>query len=338
MIGYIYEITNDINSKVYVGQTIKNIEERFREHKSDAKYSKRSKLLHNAMNKYGCSHFNISVLEVCDLDMLNEREIYWIDKLDTFNNGYNLTLGGDGKRVLCLDEVAIVSKYKELKCVKDVAAYFFISSSKVREILKKYDIDLLDVKSVLRHKRGVNVYCIDISGNRYDFESYKSAAEWCISVGFTSSIYTVVASGIRNSVFKGSFLYGCRWYSDDYSDDYLLDVRHKVHVQSLVSAKKQYELHDKDLCPICGQSKLKDSKLCIACYKSGRLFDGKLYNGYEKPSRDALKDLIRSCTFVDIAKRYGVCDNTVRKWCKKYMLPFRVSDIEVIADDDWLSL
>ena len=49
-----------------------------------------------AINKYGADKFKFRVIEECDDDKVNERETYWIEKLDSCNNGYNITLGGDG--------------------------------------------------------------------------------------------------------------------------------------------------------------------------------------------------------------------------------------------------
>lgn len=96
----IYVITNDKNGKQYVGKTLKTVKERFSEHIKDSKrkrYEKRP--LYQAFNKYGIEHFSIDILEnVFNLYELSSREIYWINKLNTYgSHGYNATLGGDGK-------------------------------------------------------------------------------------------------------------------------------------------------------------------------------------------------------------------------------------------------
>lgn len=54
-----------------------------------------------------------------------------------------------------------------------------------------------------------------------------------------------------------------------------------------------------------------------------------------KPSRDILKNQIRNLSFVQIGKIYSVSDNAIRKWCKSYKLPSRVSDIKLISDKEW---
>ena len=48
--------------------------------------------------KYGLEHFSFEILEKCPKDSLNSREMFYIEKFDTFHNGYNMTIGGDGYR------------------------------------------------------------------------------------------------------------------------------------------------------------------------------------------------------------------------------------------------
>lgn len=52
-------------------------------------------------------------------------------------------------------------------------------------------------------------------------------------------------------------------------------------------------------------------------------------------SREELKKLIRTTSFTQIGKQFGVSDNAIRKWCDKYNLPRKVSDIKKISDKDW---
>ena len=55
-------------------------------------------------------------------------------------------------------------------------------------------------------------------------------------------------------------------------------------------------------------------------------------------TRDTLKEKIRNETFVDIAKEYGVTDNGIRKWCKKFDLPTKSSEIKRYTDDEWKNI
>lgn len=98
MKGKIYIIKNTINNKVYIGQTIQSIERRFNKHKSDYNLKKYDTKLTRAFNKYGIENFYIELLEEnIEESLLDEKEIFWIKKYDSYNNGYNSTLGGQHK-------------------------------------------------------------------------------------------------------------------------------------------------------------------------------------------------------------------------------------------------
>lgn len=96
--GYIYKITNKVNGKVYIGQTVKPIEKRWQEHQRGKDYYGRSEYnthLKKAFRKYGLNNFIVEQVEKCPDSKLSERECYWIKYYDSFNNGYNSTLGGE---------------------------------------------------------------------------------------------------------------------------------------------------------------------------------------------------------------------------------------------------
>ena len=100
--GVIYLITNTLNGKMYVGQTRKKLSYRISQHKSRSSKAKAG--IDAAIRKYGWENFTVEVIETCPVEMLNEREIFWIAKLNSkVPNGYNLTDGGDGL-VSCTQE------------------------------------------------------------------------------------------------------------------------------------------------------------------------------------------------------------------------------------------
>ena len=55
----------------------------------------------------------------------------------------------------------------------------------------------------------------------------------------------------------------------------------------------------------------------------------------ERPTKEVLKTLIRTKSFVDIGKDYGVSDNAVRKWCDTYGLPRKKTEIKSYSDEEW---
>lgn len=88
---YIYKITNNLNGKSYIGLKSKTVEE-------SEDYYGSGKLINQAIEKYGKENFSKEILErnINSYEILNDREIYWIEHFNTFNEGYNLTKGGQG--------------------------------------------------------------------------------------------------------------------------------------------------------------------------------------------------------------------------------------------------
>lgn len=93
----IYIITNKVNGKVYVGQA-QFVTRRLYEHKYHLERgTDKSTVLQRSVEKYGLDNFSMSVLEICPIEKLNEREIYWIEQYKSNNKeyGYNLSSGGE---------------------------------------------------------------------------------------------------------------------------------------------------------------------------------------------------------------------------------------------------
>lgn len=93
MNGIIYKITNNINGKIYIGQTIRELEVRIKEHKRH-----KDTIMGKVFDKYGIDNFTIEIIDIADnIEELNDKEIYWISYYDSTNKdkGYNLCNGGD---------------------------------------------------------------------------------------------------------------------------------------------------------------------------------------------------------------------------------------------------
>lgn len=89
----IYKAENIIDGKMYIGQTIKTLEERKRRHLSEAQSGKGFKF-QEAIRYWGADKFRWTILEEVDtIQQLNEREKYWIEYYKSYKNGYNLTKG-----------------------------------------------------------------------------------------------------------------------------------------------------------------------------------------------------------------------------------------------------
>ena len=93
----IYKITNTINNKIYIGCS-KHIELRWQQHIYETNNEKQYQYnytIHRAMRKYGIENFTFECIEEVEENQMMEREKYWIDYYDSYNNGYNETNGGD---------------------------------------------------------------------------------------------------------------------------------------------------------------------------------------------------------------------------------------------------
>lgn len=89
---WIYKITNIQNNKVYIGQTIRPIEQRFHRHINDAMNNILDTHFARAIRKYGKDSFIIEEIDTAQTqDELNQKEQYWIRYYDAVNKGYNET-------------------------------------------------------------------------------------------------------------------------------------------------------------------------------------------------------------------------------------------------------
>jgi len=103
----IYKSTNKITGKIYIGQTTHTLDKRIKGHIKESKIeSNRPFML--SINKYGEDNFEFETIDSADnLDELNNKEIYWIDFYNSVSpNGYNVTGGGQGKKMKTTKELS----------------------------------------------------------------------------------------------------------------------------------------------------------------------------------------------------------------------------------------
>lgn len=98
----IYKATNKINNKSYIGQTTQKFESYLRNHITNAIHNidirkGQPKKFYRAIRKYGSDNFEWSIIYQADsISDLNKKEMYYIEKYDSFHNGYNNSIGGEG--------------------------------------------------------------------------------------------------------------------------------------------------------------------------------------------------------------------------------------------------
>lgn len=88
---YIYKITNKLSGQSYIGQSLHPFERWYQHaHGKDSP-------IQRAIKEIGVSNFMFEILEECDVNIVNDRETFWIDYYHSYGNGYN-TNRGEGKK------------------------------------------------------------------------------------------------------------------------------------------------------------------------------------------------------------------------------------------------
>lgn len=217
--AYIYEIINDVNGKVYIGKTEFDINKRFIEHCRDAFRDRNEKRpLYKAMRKYGIEHFHVKLIE--ETNFPEEREIYWINKKQSFYNGYNATLGGEGKRYI--DYNLIIHTYSEVLNITETAKICNISRDSVRHILNNNNIKIKSSDDILKERLQKSVGMYDKYNHTLLINTFLSsieASEYLIKNNITTSfeIHGVSSHIIQVCNDKRSSAYGYFWRYISYS-------------------------------------------------------------------------------------------------------------------------
>lgn len=242
----IYKITNLINGHSYIGQSI-CIEQRWKNHKHYDKDCENYPL-YRAFRKYGIDNFSFEIIEECEPNFLDEKEIYWINFYNTLNEGYNQTSGGSGRNnsivKLTDDDIKVI--------------YDLLINSKItqRKIAQEFGVGEDTISEINHGKTRVQL------GYTYPLRSFKG-----------------------------------------------------------IMTKKNY-------CIDCGTEILSASTRCNKC-------NHKLQRISERPTREELKNLIRTKSFLQIGRDYGVSDNAIRKWCMSENLPTKKRKINSYSDEEW---
>lgn len=142
MIG-IYKITNLINNKVYIGQSV-NIAQRWNKHRSS--YNNNGLHTYNyplyqAFRKYGMDNFKFEIIEECQSVDLNQKETYWIKfyHSNTPDFGYNQNLGGDcGTHFVKLNQNTL-NEIIDLLCNSKLL---------LKDIANKYNVSIITIKDI----------------------------------------------------------------------------------------------------------------------------------------------------------------------------------------------
>ena len=149
MIG-IYKITNKINNKVYIGQSI-DIQRRWERHRVVAfndSYPQYNCLLYKAFRKYGFNNFSFEVLEECGEEELNNLENFYIQQYNSCNRdkGYNM---------ICADDAQGTEKLSD-KEIEQIC--FLLKNTNISQIniAKEFNISQAHVSSINLGRNRIN--------------------------------------------------------------------------------------------------------------------------------------------------------------------------------------
>ena len=192
----IYKITNQLNNKVYIGQTIKAAEQRWKEHLNHSKgncVNDANKHLYCAMRKYGVENFTFEVIQdnIDTQENLDKAEIYWIDYYNSFLEGYNETFGGQKGHRKLLPRQEIIDEYMKTRSMNKTAKKFNICVDTVSDLLKAANVEPFSFRQAAGKK-------IKISKDNFEkvFDSVQDCAEWFIEnkIPKTTSVESVRTS------------------------------------------------------------------------------------------------------------------------------------------------
>lgn len=213
----LYKITNKINGKCYVGQSV-NILVRWRQHLTqpfNKKSNSYNNLLYRAIRKYGVNNFVFEIIELCDVSELNEKEIYYIGKFNAYESGYNMTIGGSDFSCTtqkCIDQYDLegnllntynsVSEAKRKTGVKHISGVLLGERCTAGGFYWSYHGEGFRPKRIKTHYTSVVQY--DLRGNFIkEFSSIKEAIEETGATGITYACVHHTKAGKWLWCYKG---------------------------------------------------------------------------------------------------------------------------------------
>lgn len=241
--GYIYVITNKVNNKKYVGQTVRDIETRFSEHLYE---TRGNSYLHNAIQAEGAKNFKIDLLETVPIDQLDERERFWINELNTLdhNVGYNISPGGKGyvqayNRVLVLENNLVFDSIEDMgRMIHSLTSWSarFVGK-KINQVIntdkdfltyhlksipylerEPSDPDVLEdwIKTLNIRFQGKHIYCVELDR---DFDTTGQAAKYFLENDLYTSRSKAPIQSLVSSI--GQHLKG--------KNQYIEDAQHRIY-------------------------------------------------------------------------------------------------------------
>jgi group I intron endonuclease len=244
---FIYKAVSKTTGKVYIGQTAQTLQERINQHNSHAYGHQYNYHFHNAIRKYGPEDFTYEIIEdsIKSTKVLNEREKYWIAYYDSYYNGYNSTLGGEG----CMrrDDELIVKLFREGYTTQEICE---ITGYNRQTVYRSYSINGLTEDNNRRKSeqnrercsRTVDQYSLD---GKY-IKTWSSATECGKNLG-NQGLISAICRQEKSILSAYGFLFK---YTDDPRDisEWVARLKNK---KDSGRPKKEIEQYDSDNNLVC---------------------------------------------------------------------------------------
>lgn len=306
----IYKITNQVNGKVYIGQS-KKIENRWEEHRQtsiDLKRNEYNYPLYQAFRKYGLENFTFEVIEECLPKELNQKEIDYISLYESYppdnGKGYNQNPGGQGGKLLKLSGDELSKLLYDLK----------ETSIPIKELAQIYNISIYSIYDLNQGK-----YYIDENFQYPIREFKKHPKKYCIKCGRQISHNANICKSCRSII-----------------------AREK---QIQLKIESQVKIKDKSSkCPICGREMANIAdKLCINCFrKEGVEWDSpfKTKNSLIKiPFKEQLlKSFYELQNCQEVANKYNISTVLLNKWRDQLNIPRKREDYIKLYEEEYLGV
>lgn len=150
------------------------------------------------------------------------------------------------------------------------------------------------------------------------FYTYCNKKSYLVPVGEASSTKTLrfIPPKNNNSNYNRA---------EDYEIEKILINYENINIEKL----QQNISHSSSICQKCGKTITHGATLCKEC----ATLNSRIVK--DRPTREELKELIRNNSMIQVGKKFGVTDNTIRKWCKAVNLPSKKKEIDNYSNEEW---
>lgn len=239
----------------------------------------------------------------------------------------------------CSDEEferIVKQSYSYLECLKNLGynSYSGSTVTLIKQRIQKLQIDISHFGITSPQKRTKeNVFIVNSTA------SQKTLRQWYEKGNYTEYKCSICGQepfwNGKELIMILDHINGCN------NDDRLENLRWvcpncNYQLDTTNGKNKKHKEHQIKHCVDCGKIISKNATRCISCERKKRAEAAP--TEVKQLTREQLKTMIRTIPFTKIGEKFGVSDNAVRKWCDKYNLPRKASDIKRYSDEDWEKL